>query len=366
MSKKVFTALGLMSGTSMDGIDAAIITTDGHKLLQTGLGKTYPYSQTFRDKLRQLIAGDGDKNAITAELTHLHAKAAIELMASAKINKNQIDLIGFHGHTIDHRPVDGVTTQIGDGQLLSQLTGVNVVNDFRSNDVKHGGQGAPLVPIFHHALLMQQPKPVAVVNIGGVANVTWIGQNEGELLAFDTGPGNALLDDWMHVACGKNFDEGGVLAKTGIVDQELLKILLEDQYFTKKPPKSLDRNHFTGIKAAGKISPADGAAILVAFTAQTIALAARHFPAQANKWLIAGGGRHNAAIMDYLAMLLPQPVVNIDKLGIDGDMLEAQAFAFLAVRNVLGLPISYPGTTDVKTPMQGGLLHEYIPYKPNA
>jgi len=353
---QTFKSLGLMSGTSMDGIDAAIIITDGHKIQKTIAGKTFPYTKEFRSKIRDVISGKGEVAAVTYELTKLHANAVEALLAAAGEDKNSIDFIGFHGHTIDHRPHDGVTIQIGDGKLLSELTGIKVVNDFRTNDVKEGGQGAPLVPVFHQALISEMDCPVAIVNIGGVANVTWIGKNEGDLLAFDTGPGNALLDDWVLSKTGKHFDDGGKLAKSGKIDEILLAKFMQDSYFKKTPPKSLDRNHFAGIPANYKISAEDGAATLAAFTAKSIAASEKFFPQAVKKWLIAGGGRHNAAIMDFLKIFLEAPVKDIDSIGFNGDMLEAEAFAFLAVRTILGLPISFPGTTGVKQPLTGGVV----------
>ncbi len=357
---KTYKALGLMSGTSMDGIDAAIIITDGYKVLETLAGKTFPYNGAFREKLRQLIKGAGDRNEVEEELTHLHANAVANLLESANEDKTSIDLIGFHGHTIDHRPQVRSTTQIGDGQLLSNLTGITVVNDFRTADVKAGGQGAPLVPIYHQALFAGEDKPVAVINIGGVANVTWIGKNDGDLLAFDTGPGNALLDDWVRIKTGKIFDDGGNLSKSGKVDEALLAKFMQDNFFAQKPPKSLDRNHFAPIPDNYNISTEDGAATLAAFTAESIALASKYFPEAVTKWIIAGGGRYNIAIMECLKKRLGAPVININELGQDGDMLEAQAFAFLAVRSVLGLPISFPGTTGITAPMCGGKMWEPI------
>lgn len=358
MSKQIYTALGLMSGTSMDGIDAAIIITDGHKILSTGVGEFFPYTETFRGKLRQLIKGYGDKAEVTKELTELHSEAVHKLLEKAGEHKSSIDFIGFHGHTIYHNPKELVTIQIGDGALLKQLTGIKVVNDFRTKDVKSGGQGAPLVPIYHQALMAGQALPIVVVNIGGVANVTWIGEKEGDLLAFDTGPGNALLDDWVYSKTGKNYDAGGILAKSGKVDGSLLANFMQDKYFSIIPPKSLDRNNFQGIMDGYKITREDGAATLAAFTAESISAASIYFPQKVSKWLIAGGGRHNAAIMQQLRDKLAEPVINIDELGINGDMLEAQAFAFLAVRTVLGLPISFPGTTGVKEPVVGGVLYK--------
>ena len=215
----------------MDGIDAAIITTDGYNLISSGHGSTFFYSEPFKDKIRQLIKGIGDKDSVTTELTELHAKAVDELLKLSGEDKQSINLIGFHGHTIQHRPHEGITIQIGDGKLLCELTGINVVNDFRTNDVKEGGQGAPLVPIFHQALMASENLPVAVLNIGGVANVTWIGKNENDLLAFDTGPGNALIDDWIKEKTGKTFDDGGNIAKRGTVDKQLLLKLMNDEYF---------------------------------------------------------------------------------------------------------------------------------------
>ena len=271
-------------------------------------------------------------------------------------DKNSVDLIGFHGHTIDHRPHEGVTTQIGDGKLLSQLTGISVVNDFRSEDVRKGGQGAPLVPIYHKALFENEEKPVAIVNIGGVANVTWIGKNEEELLAFDTGPGNALIDDLIKAKTGNNFDKGGNIAKSGKVNAKILNEFMENDFFTKKPPKSLDRNHFTPISKNNGISTEDAAATYAAFTAKSIAISANFFPSKPSKWVIAGGGRYNMAIMDALKNSL-QNVVTSDELGINGDVLEAQAFAFLAVRSLLNLPNSFPGTTGTTQTVSGGVIN---------
>ncbi len=340
----------------MDGIDAAIITTDGHSLISSGTGHTLYYTEEFKNKIRQIIKGGGEMAVLEKELTLLHARAIDELLLISGDDRKSIDLVGFHGHTIEHRPHDGITVQIGDGALLSKLTGFNVVYDFRVDDVKSGGQGAPLVPIFHQALMLSEKLPVAILNIGGVANVTWIGGNENQLLAFDTGPGNALIDDWIKDKTGKSFDEGGNIAKQGVVDQELLSSIMNDEYFLQIPPKSLDRNHFAGIMQNFNLSSENGAATLAAFTAESILQAEKHFPEKVNKWLVAGGGRHNLAIMNYLKSRIAVPVVDIDELGLSGDMLEAQAFAFLAVRRLLGLPISFPGTTGVKKPLTGGRI----------
>lgn len=356
MERRIYKAIGLMSGTSMDGIDAAIIATDGHIISSIIGGTTLPYTDEFRNKLQQLIVGKGNKQEVERELTILHSKAVSAVLDDCDEDTSSIDFIGFHGHTIDHRPHDGVTTQIGDGKLLQELTKITVINDFRSADVKAGGQGAPLVPVYHQALLHNEEKPIAVVNIGGVANVTWIGKNAGDLLAFDTGPGNALLDDWIKAKTEKHFDNGGKLAKKGKINKDIVATLMADKFFATKPPKSLDRNHFSSSRPYKDLSTEDGAASLVAFTAESIATAEKFFPEAVNKWLVSGGGRHNIAIMDSLKKLLNAPVLDINEIGNDGDLLEAQAFAFLAVRTALGLPISFPGTTGVKAPICGGVM----------
>jgi anhydro-N-acetylmuramic acid kinase len=278
-----------------------------------------------------------------------------------------VDVVGFHGHTISHRPWAGSTIQIGDGALLARLTGIDVVNDFRTADVKAGGQGAPLVPVFHAALSAAQAHPLAVLNIGGVANVTWIGGSfdpaepapaEGSILAFDTGPGNALLDDWVWKRTGEHWDADGRLALAGRADDAAAEAILADAYFGREPPKSLDRDHFDASPVA-RLSPEDGAATLVAVTARSAALASRFFPQPAKRWLVCGGGRRNPAIMRALAAAIDVPVDPVETVGWDGDALEAQAFAYLALRSLDGLPLSFPRTTGVPRPLTGGTLMRY-------
>jgi len=243
--------------------------------------------------------------------------------------------------------------------LLAKLTGIDVVNDFRSSDVASGGQGAPLVPLYHQALAAGLERPLAVINIGGVANVTWLGPGADDILAFDTGPGNALLDDWALTHTGKPVDEHGALARSGRVDEERVTRFLADPYFAAPPPKSLDRDHFASLAPEG-LSPADGAATLCAMTAAAIALAPRHFPAPVKRWLVSGGGRRNPVLMKLLRAKLG-PVEPVEKAGWDGDALEAQAFGYLAVRSREGLPLSLPRTTGVKAPTTGGTLHRARP-----
>ncbi len=352
-------ALGLMSGTSLDGIDAALIRTDGIVVQEVGAAATLPYEPALRERLRALLGGEGavDEEAAVAQgLTEAHAEAVRRLLADAAVAAANVDVVGFHGHTILHRPKDGITRQIGDGALLAALTGIPVVSDFRSADVAAGGEGAPLVPLFHRALAASLQLPVAVLNLGGVANVTWIGSGaDADLLAFDTGPGNAPIDDWVRHYTGEAYDEGGKLAAQGRVDPARLATLLDNPFFARRPPKSLDRNHFMTAAVAG-LSVADGAATLAAFTAAAVARAEEHLPAAPTRWLVAGGGRHNAALMTALRQRLAAPVQAVDELGWNGDALEAQAFGFLAVRSLRGLPLSLPRTTGVGVPTSGGRL----------
>ncbi len=357
-SKDRLLALGLMSGTSCDGVDAALVETDGRAAISCGLWLSEPYDAAFHDRLRSVLGGRGDVAAVERELTERHAHAVRDLLARASIAPGDVDVIGFHGQTILHEPERSRTWQIGDGALLARLTGIDVVNDFRSADVAAGGQGAPFVPLFHAALAAALPRPLAVLNIGGVANVTWIGEDgvEGELVALDTGPGNAMLNDWTLRHTGRPADIGGALAGSGRVDAGALSALLHHPYFERPAPKSLDRDAFDPAPLE-RLSAADGAATLVAFTAAAVAQAQRLFARPVNRWLVAGGGRHNPAIMEALVQILGAPVAPVEAVGWDGDALEAQAFAYLAVRSLRGLPLSLPTTTGVSRPITGGELH---------
>ncbi len=301
--------------------------------------------------LRAALGGKGETAALERRLTEAHAEAVRLLIARHDLGR--IDLIGFHGHTILHAPQERRTWQIGDGALLARLTGIDVVGDFRAADVAAGGEGAPLVPLYHAALARRLERPLAILNIGGVANLTWIGAGENEILAFDTGPGNALIDDWVLANTGAASDLDGALAAAGKVDEAFLARFLAHPYFARRPPKSLDRDEFAGFVPAG-LSLADGAATLTAMTAASIALGARHFPAPARRFLVTGGGRHNPTLMAMLAARLGAPVAPVEAVGWEGDALEAQAFAYLAQRARKGLPLSMPGTTGVPRPVTGG------------
>lgn len=353
--KRPTIALGLMSGTSLDGIDVAQLRTDGEAFIEAGPWATYSYAGELREAIRGVLGGIGPVAKVERQLTLAHAAAVTRFLDENAMAARAIDLIGFHGHTILHRPHERRTWQIGDGALLAQETGIPVVNDFRTADVAEGGQGAPLVPLFHAALAAGLAKPLAVLNLGGVANVTWIG-SEGTVIAFDTGPGNAPIDDWLRRHTGRAMDEGGALARSGKVDKLALAALLDNPYFTKAPPKSLDRDdfHWRAVEALGT---ADGAATLTAFAAQAVAAGCRFFPAAPIRWLVTGGGRHNPAIMAALADALGTSVEPVEAVGWEGDALEAQAFAWLAVRSRLGLPLSVPTATGVSRALSGGTFH---------
>ncbi|HLZ67735.1 MAG TPA: anhydro-N-acetylmuramic acid kinase [Aliidongia sp.] len=348
--------IGLMSGTSLDGIDAAFIETDGVDQVATGPSVTRPYPADFREALRGILGATEPTDRVRAverRLTELHAEAVADLRRRHDLA--DIELIGFHGHTILHRPDEGRTWQIGDGALLARLAGVPVVSDFRTADVAAGGEGAPLVPVYHRALVASLPKPLAILNIGGVANITWIGEGADDLVAFDTGPGNAPIDDWMRAKAGVGFDEGGATARRGRIDREFVARFLDHAFFVRRPPKSLDRDDFARFRP-DHLDAADGAATLAACTVAAALAARRHLPAAPVRWLVTGGGRLNGALMDGLAAGFNVPVEPVDVMGWDGDALEAQAFGYLAVRSLRGLPLSFPGTTRVPRPQPGGRL----------
>jgi anhydro-N-acetylmuramic acid kinase len=351
-SPRLWHALGLMSGTSLDGIDTALIETDGEGRVVSGPSLTIPYSGAFREALRSVLGGVGPVTEVEGELTRLHAEAVEQFVATHP--KTRIDIVGMHGHTIVHRPTERHTWQLGDGALLAQLLGLDVVADFRSADVAAGGEGAPLAPLFHAAVAAALPKPLAILNIGGVANVTWIGKGA-EILAFDTGPGNALLDDWVRQHTGEAADIDGAFARAGRYSTAHVARFLAFPFFEVAPPKSLDRDDFRNV-VPNELSFEDGAATLTEMTAAAVAAAVRHFPASVLQWLVCGGGRRNPVLMEALRRRLDAVVRPVEEVGWDGDALEAQAFAYLSVRSVRGLPLSLPTTTGVARPISGGRL----------
>ncbi|WP_322097076.1 anhydro-N-acetylmuramic acid kinase [Pelagibius sp.] len=364
-------ALGLMSGTSLDGIDAALIRSDGRVAVTSGPSLSWPYDAGMRRSLRSVLGGQGPVAEVERALTLKHAEAVRALLSEAGLGPRDVRVIGFHGHTILHRPEEGRTWQIGDGALLAEETGIDVVSDMRSRDVALGGEGAPLAPLYQAALAAELPRPLAVVNIGGVGNVTWIGagnpaaddgtSNEAQVsaaqvLAFDTGPGNALINDWVEAHLGEALDRDGALAGAGRTDEAVLAALMDNPYFGRRPPKSLDRDDFSTAPAKG-LSLKDGAATLTAFTAASIAASRDWFPQPVGRWLITGGGRHNPTLMAALSERLGAAVDPVEAVGWQGDVLEAQAFAYLALRSLEGLPLTVPGTTGVSEPASGGALH---------
>jgi anhydro-N-acetylmuramic acid kinase len=365
---EVLKVIGLMSGTSLDGIDAALLETDGESVAVPGAALTVPYDADTRAMLRKAlddaigVARGGPVPYAIREAerisTEAHAKAVLALVRKARLSPGDVALIGYHGQTILHRPEQHWTWQIGDGALLARLTGIDVVNDFRGADVKAGGEGAPLVPLYHAALVKETRAlelPVAVVNIGGVANVTYISRET--ILAFDTGPGNAPIDDWAQRHTGKPVDEGGALASAGRINDSVLAKMLQHPFFGRVPPKSLDRLDFNA-DAVARLSAEDGAATLTAFSAAAIAGSREHFPEPATTWVVCGGGRLNPRLMAELRARVNAPVLSAEDAGWRGDFIEAEAFAYLAVRSIKGLPLSLPTTTGVRQPTIGGKVYK--------
>ncbi len=357
------TAIGLMSGTSMDGIDVAMIRTDGESAVEAVACEALDYDSAQRALLSEAMALSADLTArdsrpgklrhIEAEITRWHADAVGWFCEKHGVGGSADAVVGFHGQTVVHRPEIGLTVQLGDGQSLADATGLRVVADMRANDMAHGGQGAPLACAYHAAMAVHVPgRPVAFVNIGGVGNITLVG-DDGGLLAFDTGPGNALMDDWCLRHTGKPVDVDGALARSGTVDEGVLAELRRHEYFLQAPPKSLDRASFT-LDAVNGLKPEDGAATLVMFTAHTIADAVNWCARPPAYWVICGGGRKNRFLMECLASLMNAPVVPAEAIHTDGDAVEAEAWAYLAVRSLRGLPLTWPGTTGASEPVSGG------------
>jgi anhydro-N-acetylmuramic acid kinase len=341
-------------------VDAAVVVTDGDRI--AGFGETgyRPYAHGEREAIRAALGRLPGETGVAAAAEVVEAAHA-ELLSGFR----DVDIVGFHGQTLAHRPDDRVTHQAGDGAVLSHALGLPVVWDFRSADVTLGGQGAPLAPFFHFACAkwMGATEPVAFLNIGGVANLTLIDptrpapEADGALLAFDTGPGNAPLDDFVGRRRGLPRDEDGRLSAAGRADRAAVDWLLERPYFYKVPPKSLDRDDFAGLgQAVAHLSDADGAATLAFAVAASAAQGLAHCPTVPSRLLVTGGGRRNPTIMSMLARATGIPVAPVEEAGLDGDMLEAQAFAYLAVRVARGWPTSAPGTTGVAAPVGGGRL----------
>jgi len=378
MKNKLYTAIGLMSGTSMDGVDASLIRSNGIDEFTNILDKYYEYDDSLHQELidlRNLILVDEDLrkysnrlSELEREITIFHSKVVNEI--SLKYN-DEIDFIGFHGQTIFHNPEKKITKQLGEGNLLSQLVNKRVIYDFRQKDLKNNGQGAPLTPIFHHLLSQNINKkykiefPVCFINIGGISNITKISKKnevlEENLEAFDSGPGNCLIDEWIRKNSNKNFDLGGSIAKSGKINQLILNQII-DNFKIESYEKSLDIKDFD-ISFARGLSLEDGCATITNFTAYLIAKGIEYSNLNGTKpikYLICGGGRKNSFLIqnikDYLSNNKNISLDTIDKYSYDGDYVESQAFGYLAIRSFLNLPISFPKTTGCKTPTVGGKL----------
>lgn len=358
LKRKAIRALGTMSGTSLDGVDAAVVVTDGVRIDSFGESRYRAYSDAERDVLRAALGrwADDDVAAAAEVVETAHAQLLSEFDAA--------DLIGFHGQTLAHDPSGRGTHQAGDGRILAEVLQTPVVWDFRSADVRFGGQGAPLAPFFHFALAkwIKARAPICFLNLGGVGNLTWVDpsfdapETPGALLAFDTGPANAPLNDLMRARLGVERDEGGALAAQGTPDETIIAAFLRHAYFFKMPPKSLDRDAFDDLQnAVAPLSDADAAATLTAAIALSVAEGLSHCPSAPTEVLVTGGGRHNATLMKMLEASLPCAVKPVEDYDLNGDMLEAQAFAYLAVRVAKGLPTSCPGTTGVRAAVSGGI-----------
>lgn len=362
----VLTAIGLMSGTSMDGVDVALIESGGERVERLGPTGYRAYTREERNLLRTALVdavGMTDRNArskILAEaekaITAAHVEAVELFLKENKIERKSIDIVGFHGQTVLHRPDLRLTVQIGDGKALASALKIPVAYDFRAADTAAGGQGAPLVPVFHRALAesFTEARPLAVLNIGGVANITYLDDGN-DPIAFDTGPGNAPIDDLMRARNGHTHDAEGAFAAKGNVDGKLVARILSDPFFAKAPPKSLDRAAFARLPL-DDLSLEDAAATATAVVAASIAKAIALLPKKPAILIVAGGGARNATLLAMLRERANVPVKTANEIGWSGDALEAQAFAFLAIRTLKGLPITFPATTGVKKPLAGGVI----------
>ena len=348
---KIYRALGLMSGTSMDGIDLAIIESDGKNIINSSHFSYQAYEKEFKQKLQDLINNPVSSHksvAIEKELTLLHAKFVNAFIKENNIDKDSIDLISFHGHTILHQPEQNLTWQIGDAKLLENETGIKVISQLRVKDINLGGQGAPLVPIYHFHLFNNQQSPKAVLNIGGVSNITYIGcDNESEIEAFDICFGNAPLDDLVKKTIHKDFDYNGELAKQGTINITIANQVLKTPFINQKPPKSLDRNDFNLVlKPLTKLALKDALATLCYIHAESIRINMSFLSNKPREIFICGGGRKNIALIDAMKTQMSDIIIrSVEEIGLDGDAIEAQAFAFIGIRNELGLSIGLPKTT---------------------
>lgn len=353
---KVYRAIGLMSGTSLDGIDIALIETDGENHVKPIFFETSLYTRGEKDIIRAALGKN--KRDMSTELAEKTVTDKHIFVLRNFINNHdlvgKIDLIGFHGQTIFHDPENAFTWQIGDGAALAHALGIPVVNDFRKADMESGGQGAPLLPLYHRAFAAKLPKPVAIINIGGVSNITWLGKDK--IMAFDCGAGNALMDDLVLRRTGQAYDRDGALARKGKVHEDLVKEWMRHPYFNQAPPKSLDRDAWD-VSGVSTMSTEDGLATLCDFTVQSLRASLKHCPKMPKICYVTGGGRLNKFLMERLGEAFGCIVEPVESVGGRGDSMEAEGFAYLAVRSLCGLPITEPETTGVSAPCKGGILH---------
>lgn len=348
-------AIGLMSGTSLDGVDASLIETDGEDQIEYIQDLHIPYPASFQAELKTLLQRQAEWFETERILTDYHVEATQKLLQRAGISAKDVRVLGFHGQTIFHSPERGITWQIGNPHSLAVKTGIDVVSDFRRRDIALGGQGAPLIPVFHRCLTRREQMPVALLNIGGVANISYIDQED--LIAFDTGPGNALINDVMIKHYGLPYDEDGKIAAGGSISKELLERFLEMPYFSVPPPKSLDRNEFASVVDNNDTNAANLVATLTMLTVMAIKKAFKLLPEEPRKLYVCGGGAKNLTMMKWLQKEIGEDrLTNIKSLGVDPDFVEAQGFAYLAVRYLRALPSSFPTTTGVSRETFSGVL----------
>lgn len=349
-------AIGLMSGTSADGADTALIGTDGEDAIEFYGGLTIPYDDDLRARVLEASQYDVpivELLRLERDITLHHAEAVRELVKSLPKESSGTTLIGFHGHTIRHIPNQQLTLQIGNPWLLAKETGLRVVFDFRRHDMAMGGQGAPLVSMFHRALFPNEPRPTLIINLGGVANVTYLGE-KGAIVAGDTGPGCGLLDEWIQEMTGLSHDKDGKIAEKGQVNAAIVEAALDTPFFSKKLPRSADRFEFDHVDVSG-LSSEDGAATLCAVTVQAIVQAVGRMPKKPSSVWVTGGGVHHPVIMQMLGEHFPQ-VQSVRSKDLNPDTLEAECFAWLAVRHALGLPLTIPETTGCSEPSSGAAI----------
>ena len=373
LNLKIYTALGLMSGTSVDGIDIATLITDGKTKIKLGPSEYYPFSKSFSTKIKSVFKTklNVEKSRkqkriveIENEFTHLNLIAINKFLKKNKINKKKIDVIGFHGQTISHNPSNGYSWQIGNSQKLANLLNIKVVSNFRENDIKNGGQGAPLTPIFHYYLTKKIKKKICFINLGGISNVTYfnhrIKTGLNNMVAFDAGPCCSLIDDWISKNSNKKFDNFGSLARKGNIKKKIIHDFLRKSYFSKLPPKSLDRSFFS-LSLLRKLNIEDGAATLNYLVAESLLKAFYYFPNNPELCILSGGGRLNKFLVELISNKLKKPrVLLAEKYNWNGDSIEAHAFAYLSVRKLLNLPITFPKTTGVKKPLTAGQIFNFI------